>query len=351
MQRRTNMALKNRFEFIILFSAIMCNPNGDPNFNNAPRQDEETGNGIMTDVCIKRWLRNYVAYAYMGKDGMEIVMKDGTSINKHIAEAVFSANKIASAESLPKNSKGKRVNPKPEESARYLCDRYWDMRAFGGVMSTGLNAGQIRGAVQLEMPVSIDPVQVSNLSITRMCYAETSGDLNTIEDYEKEEAGRSSDMKRTMGEKQIVYYGLYALRGTISAAFAEKTGFSEKDLNVLCEALIQMFSHNVSSSKAGMHLETPVILFKHVGTQDETNAEEKAREAKLGCVPAQKLFKLLEVHKKDGVEYPRSTNDYDICFNLSALPDGVEVGFKEMPFEDFVWGEDIRKREYDIEVK
>ena len=306
------MALKNRFEFIILFSAIMCNPNGDPNFNNAPRQDEETGNGIMTDVCIKRWLRNYVAYAYRGKDGMEIVMKDGTSINKHIAEAVFSANKI---------------------------------------VSTGLNAGQIRGAVQIEMPVSIDPVQVSNLSITRMCYAETSGDLNTIEDYEKEEASRSSDMKRTMGEKQIVYYGLYALRGTISAAFAEKTGFSEKDLNVLCEALIQMFSHNVSSSKAGMHLETPVILFKHVGTQDETNVEEKAREAKLGCVPAQKLFKLLEVHKKDGVEYPRSTNDYDICFNLSALPDGVEVGFKEMPFEDFVWGEDIRKREYDIEVK
>ena len=343
-------ALKNRYEFMTVFSATMCNPNGDPDAGNAPRIDSETGIGFVTDVAIKRWIRNYVDYAYAGEKGMDILMTNGASLNKKIAEAVLTVNGATSSDELDKDGK-KPVNKKVSEAAEYMCETYWDCRAFGGVLSTGLNAGQVRGAVQIEMPTSMDPIQISNLSITRMCYADAKDSCKTVEDYAKEEANRPEDKRRTMGEKQIVSFGMYVLRGTISAAFAERVGFTENDLNVFCEALIQMLAHNVSSSKAGMKLEAPVILFKHVGTQDMSNAVQKEREAKLGCVPAQKLFELLTVEKKAEVEYPRSSKDYEMKFELSKLPKGVEVGFKQMPFENFAWGEEIRERDYGIEIE
>lgn len=344
-------SLKNRYELMMVISVMMCNPNGDPDAANAPRWNYDTGIGFITDVAIKRWLRNYVRDAFAGQEGMEILMTKGASLNRKIAEAVFSANEISSTDELEMDKKkNKPINKKVAESSQYMCEKYWDCRAFGGVLSTGLNAGQVRGAVQFEMPTSVDPIQVSDLTITRMCYAEDNN-CKTLAEYEQEEANHSEEGKRTMGDKHVVQFGMYVLRGTISAAFAERVGFTEADLDVLGEAMIQMLSHNVSSSKAGMRVESPLILFKHVGTQHDTNAEQKAKEAKLGCVPAQKLFNLLSVKKKDGIEYPKSPEDYEVKFMLSKLPRGVEVGFKEMPFEDFTWGDAIRERDYGIEVE
>ena len=352
-----NSIVKNRYEFITAFSATMCNPNGNPDMANEPRQDPVTGFGYVTDVAVKRWIRNYVDNAYSDEKGFDILMRQGVNINRRIAESVFAVNEIESTEKLPKGKtsgkeqEGKPVNPHVRESAEHMCSRFWDCRTFGGVMSTGLNAGQIRGAVQIEMAKSVSPVRIEDLTITRMCYVgENDWKRKTIREYEEAEKQEPDDKKRTIGEKKIVYYGLYVLRGTISALFAEKTGFTEKDLRILCEAIIQMIPNNVSSSKAGMSLALPLILFKHVGTQNKNNPVQQMREAKLGCVPAQNLFRLLNITQKQDVEYPGSIDDYDISFNLSGLPGGVEVGFKNLPFEDFKWGEEIRNGDYGIKI-
>lgn len=349
--------IRNRYEFITAFGATLCNPNGDPDMSNAPRQDPNTGYGYVTDVAMKRWLRNYVDDAYEGEDGYEILMRRGTNLNKKIAEAVFAANGVDNVDDLKKDKKkvkdddSKAMHSKVAESAEYMCGKFWDCRTFGGVLSTGLNAGQIRGAVQIEMAKSASPIRVEDLTVTRMCYAKKEDKkLKTIAEYEEAEKNVPDDEKRTMGEKQIVYYGLYVLRGTVSAPFAERTGFTKEDLRVLCEALIQMIPHNASSSKSGMNLELPLILFKHVGTQGPNNQKQNEREARLGCVPAQNLFRLLKIEKKPEVAFPNEIGDYEISFDLSALPRGVEVGFKTLPFEDFVWGDEIRNGNYGIKI-
>ena len=342
--------IKNRYEYVTVLSATMCNPNGDPDMGNAPRTDWETEFGYITDKAIKRWIRNYVQYAYRGEKGMEIFIQNKASLNKKIAEAVLTVNGVESSDQLPQVSK-KPVNRKVEEASDYLCDRYWDCRTFGAVANTGLNAGQITGAVQVDFPLSIEPVQTAQITITRMSYADAKDTCKTVEQYENEERMRPDDKKRTMGNQQLVYFGMYVLRGSISVAHAERVGFTERDLQIFCEGLVQMLAHNVSSSKSGMRLETPVILFKHVGTQPAENVRQNEREARLGCVPVQKLYNLLKIEKKDGVLYPRSSSDYNISFDLSGLPRGVEVGFKEMPFEDFTWGDEIRERDFGIEIK
>ena len=228
------------------------------------------------------------------------------------------------------------------ESAQRLAEKYWDVRAFGGVMSTGRNAGQVRGAVQIAMSTSVDPIGVQDMTITRMCYTDGK-DCATIEEYEKEENERPDDKKRTMGNKRIATYGLYIVKGSISASLAEKVGFTETDLNALNEALLQMYNHDISSSKEGMSVGSPLFLFKHVGTQDDANAEEKAREAKLGCAAAHKLFNLMNVQKMTEIEYPRNYEDYQVSFRFSEMPKGVEVGIKTAPFSEVVWGDDVKK--------
>jgi len=327
--------IKNRYEFMVLLEAKLCNPNGDPDMGNLPRQDPETEQGIITDVAIKRRIRNYVQDAFADRVGMGILMQSGTSINKKIAEAVLEVNEIKSFDKS-------FVNSKVYESAQKLADKYWDVRAFGGVMSTGRNAGQIRGAVQIAMSMSIDAIGVQDMTITRMCYADGK-DFTTMAEYEKEENERPDDKKRTMGTKKIATYGLFVVKGSVSASLAERVGFSEEDLDALCEAILQMYNHDISSSKEGMSVVSPLILFKHVGTQDDANAAEKAREAKLGCASAHKLFGALKIQKKENVEFPRKYEDYNIAFEYSNLPKGIEVGAKSSPFEPVVWREDAKE--------
>ena len=334
MKRRLQMnnTIKNRYEFMLLLEAEMCNPNGDPDAGNLPRQDQESELGYITDVAIKRRCRNYIDDAYGNEPGNAIMYRNGTSINKIIAQACFQANDISKIE-------GKFTNTKVDETKSILLQQYWDIRTFGGVLSTGLNAGQVKGAVQIGISRSIDPIHIEDITVTRMCYTDGK-DFKTLEEYDKEEQSRSDDKKRTMGNKSFITYGLYLVKGTVSAMLAEKTGFTEDDLNKLFEALFQMYEHDISSSKQGMHVIAPIIIFKHTGTQDKANTEQKEKEAKLGCCPAQRLYKTLSVKKKDFVEHPLSLQDYDISLDTTKIPNGVELGLKLNPFEPVFYGND-----------
>ena len=323
----------NRYELMALIEAKMCNPGGGPDMGNLPRQDSDTGHGYITDVALKRRIRNYVDDGYQGVEGKAILMRSGTSINKKIAESVFRVNDL---QKVDKGFKNKKV----PETTKDMLERYWDVRTFGAVLSTGLNAGQVRGAVQIGMALSVDPIEIEDITITRMVYADGK-DFGTLGEYEKEENERPDDKKRTMGSKKFTPYGLYIMKGTISASLAEKTGFTEEDKDLLFEAILQMYNHDVSSSKQGMTVVSPLIVFKHVGTQEPSNAEQNAREAKLGCASAHKLYDLLNVEKKDGVEYPRDISDYNVILRLSDVPDGVEAGIKEAPFSKAVYGDGV----------
>lgn len=339
--------LANRIEFMFLVEANGCNPNGDPDMGNLPRQDEDTELGYITDVALKRRIRNYIDDAYGTEDGMQILMQKGTSLNEKIAESVLVANGL---ECFPENF----VNAKVPETETYMTRKYWDVRTFGGVLSTGRNAGQVRGAVQLAgTNFSIDPIQPKNITVTRMCYADGKN-YSTLEEYKEADSKLADDKKRTRGTKLFIPYGLYLIRGSISACLAQKNGFTEEDLDKLFEAVIQMYNHDISSSKAGMSVVGPLIIFKHVGTQAPENAEQNAKEAMLGCAPAHKLFELLTVHKKEDVLFPRKYEDYKIVLDASSVPNGVEIGFKSYPFETVMWyepGKVSRYNNLDITVK
>ena len=320
--------IKNRYEFMVLVEAVMCNPNGDPDMGNLPRQDMETALGIITDVAIKRRIRNYVQDA---EKGLDILMQSGKNLNRDIAEAVMAAT---GKETL----KGVKKGEKSEQSQNWLCKKYWDVRTFGGVMATGRNAGQIKGAVQVGMATSVDPITVEDMNITRMCITEQ--DFDTLKEFDDYSSKIDEDKKRTMGNKKVVPYGLYVVKGSISASLAEKNGFTEEDLEMLWESILQMYNHDVSSSKTGMSVVSPLIIFKHVGTQHKNNADDKLREAKLGCAPAHLLYNLLSIKKKENIEYPRKYEDYDVSFRAEGVPDGVEVGFKYLPFSEIEWSTD-----------
>ncbi|RHO92009.1 type I-C CRISPR-associated protein Cas7/Csd2 [Clostridium sp. AF37-5AT] len=320
--------VKNTYTFTMLVEAKLANPNGDPDMGNLPRQDLETEIGIITDVAFKRRIRNYIDVAYAGEDGMGILMRNGVSINKEIAKIVLEVN---GEEKFAEPFKNKKV----PESAAAFCKRFWDVRTFGGVLSTGRNAGQITGPVQLGMAESVDPIHIEDMTITRMCYTD-GNDFSTIEDYEREEAEHDEQTKRTMGEKKVVSYGLYVVQGTISPSLAIRTGFSEDDLNKLFEALLQMYEFDNSASKQGMRAASPLIIFKHIGTHPE-NPEHNEKEALLGCMPAHKLYNMLRITKKEGVEYPRKLEDYDIAMQIPETMRGIDIGVKENPFGDIIW--------------
>lgn len=318
--------LENRYEIAALVEARMCNPNGDPDMGNRPRMDFETSRGIITDVAFKSRIRNYVLEAYGDKPNCQILIQTGNSMNRAIAEAALIAN---GTDSLKKGE-----NKKVKESSDYMCEKYWDVRTFGAVLSTGLNAGQVRGAVQVGMSLSVDPIEPTVLSITRKCYTE--GDYSTLAEYDTKDATMPDEKKRTIGNKAYIPYGLYVVKLTVSANLANKVGFSKEDFNILLEALIQMYNNDASSSKMGMSVLTPIVVFKHVGT-NPTNIEQIKKERLLGCAPAYKLFDLLRVERKPGIEVARSYNDYDIKLNLEELPNGVECGIKKAPFADIEW--------------
>ena len=325
--------MNNKYDFTFFVQARNANPNGDPDMGNLPRIDEETMHGFMTDVCIKKNIRNYIENAFAGIEGMDIIIKEATNVNESIAEAALKVNE----EPIKIDKKTKKPkNLKVSETTAELCKRYFDVRTFGGVLSTGLNGGQILGPVQFEFGKSLDPVFIKDITITRNCFTDTKN-LSTLEEYKALSASMSEDEKRTMGRKQFIPYGLYRINGYVSAAAAKKCGFSEKDLKLLFEAILNMYNYSPSSSKSGMSVISPIIIFKHVGRPDNPDTEERTREAVLGCAPAYKLHELIDIKKKEEVEYPRDYTDYDISINLTDLPRGVEVGFKYMPFEDIVW--------------
>ncbi len=320
------MAIKNRYEFMYYVACINANPNGDPDMGNTPRIDPQTMQGFITDVASKRRIRNYIQTAFAGQPGMNIIVQQSTNLNRHIAEA----KRAAGVEDCAKEKEAVYAGRKK------ACELFYDVRAFGAVMSTGPNAGQVRGPVQLTFGKSLDPVLPMDISITRMAVADIIKD-GKVEDYLKKEAETAEDKLRTMGRKQLIPFGLYEIRGFISANLAAETGFDENDLKALFEAILNMYEHDHSASKGEMSVVSPLIIFKHVGT--DTDETQRARQAKLGCAPAHKLFELVHVQKKSDVKIPRSYRDYDAAVDVSRVPAGVEIGFQSNPYGPVCWGE------------
>lgn len=308
------MALQNRYEFMYYVQCINANPNGDPDMGNAPRIDPETMHGYITDVATKRRIRNYVKTAFEGRPGMDIIMQQASNINKFIAQA---HENVASGID-PACAKGK---DKTYAARRWCCDHFFDVRAFGAVLSTGANAGQVRGPVQLTFGRSVDPILAQDISITRMCVADGPKD-GSFEDHQKWESEQPEDKLRTMGRKQFIPFGLYEVRGFISA-------------NLAREAILNMYEHDHSASKGQMSVVSPLILFKHVGT--DTDEAQRARQALLGCAPAHKLFDLVKVQRRPEVAVARDYRDYTAQIDLARLPAGVQAGFKADAFSPIVW--------------
>ena len=278
--------IQNRYDFIYLFDVQDGNPNGDPDAGNLPRIDFETGQGLVTDVCLKRKVRNYVQ-TMMGEDQLnQIFVKEGAVLNNEIKKAYKALD-------LKAKEKGKESDNK-DKARQYMCEHYYDIRTFGAVMSTGDNAGQVRGAVQLTFARSIDPVMTSEHTVTRMAVTDE----------------KDKDKERTMGRKATVPYGLYRAHGFISATLARETTFSEDDLDLLWEALKNMFDLDRSAAR-GLMAARRLIVFKH---KDD-----------LGNAPAHKLFELVKVEAKDPSRPARSFSDYEITVDESNLPKGVEL--------------------------
>ena len=276
--------LKNRIDFVYIFDVQDGNPNGDPDAGNLPRVDAETGMGLVTDVCLKRKVRNYVQTAKGQANGYDIFIKEKAVLNTLIDKA-------------HDDSEVKAAKDKTEAARKFMCKNYYDIRTFGAVMSTGKNAGQVRGAIQLTFARSVDTIATAEHSITRMAVA-----------TEKEAEKQGGD-NRTMGRKATVPYGLYVCHGFISANLAQLTGFSEDDLQLFWDALKNMFDVDRSAAR-GMMSAQKIIVFKH--------------EDVLGNAPANKLFDLVKVEKVcDGA--PRSFSDYTVTIDKDKLPANVTV--------------------------
>lgn len=288
-------AIKNRYEFTILFDVENGNPNGDPDAGNMPRVDPETGYGIVTDVCLKRKIRNCIETICEGKQGYRIYVKEGVPLQRSDKEAYA----YVGAADEKEIKKLKTNDPELDKKIRdFMCQNFFDIRTFGAVMTTfvksALNCGQVRGPVQLGFAHSIDPVVTQEVTITRVA-------ITTEKDAETK--------KTEIGRKYIIPYALYRVDGYISANLARKvTGFSEEDLQYLWQAIINMFEYDRSAARGNMAVRE-LIVFKH--------------DSELGNAPAYKLFDTIHVHKKDGVVAPRSYNDYEVTVDEDKVPEQV----------------------------
>jgi CRISPR-associated protein Csd2 len=277
--------IQNRYDFIMFFDVQDGNPNGDPDAGNLPRIDAETGKGLVTDVCLKRKVRNYVQLRKGQEDKYDIFIKEKAVLNTLISKAHEDESVKKVEKSADKTAAARDV----------MCNRFFDVRTFGAVMSTGDNAGQVRGPIQLTFGRSVDPVVTLEHSITRMAVA-----------TEKEAEAQKGD-NRTMGRKFTVPYGLYRAHGFISANLAEQTGFSDEDLELFWEALQGMFDQDHSAAR-GLMAMRKVVIFKH--------------ESALGNAPAHKLFELVPNPKlKDESIPPRAYTDYEDI----AIPSGDQL--------------------------
>jgi len=295
----TAQPIARRYEFVYLFDITNGNPNGDPDAGNLPRLDPETNRGLVTDVCLKRKIRNFVTLDKDSAPGYAIYMQEKAVLNQQ-------HQKAWEALGIPPDAKEQyKKLPKDEAKAReltaWMCGNFFDVRTFGAVMTTGVNAGQVRGPVQMAFATSIDPVVPLEISITRMAVT-----------TEKEAEAQSGD-NRTMGRKHIIPYGLYRAHGFISAKLAERTGFSEEDLALLWQALINMFEHDRSAARGEMAARK-LIVFEH--------------DSAMGNAPAHVLFDTVKVRSAEGDATdaaPRRFSDYRVEIDAAAVPSGVTV--------------------------
>lgn len=311
MTETNSPAIRNRYDFVLLFDVIQGNPNGDPDAGNQPRIDPETAHGIVSDVSLKRKIRNFVALA-KPDSGFEIYVKEKAILNQQHERAYLGLGlKTARSEAAEaeagdvkddkkrKKEKGKRDSAENVDKAReWMCRNFYDVRTFGAVMSTGVNCGQVRGPVQIAFASSIDPVLTLEHSITRMAV--------TTEKEAEDQSGEN----RTMGRKNTIPYGLYRAHGFVSAPLAAQTGFSEEDLELLWKALEQMFEHDRSAARGEMATRG-LYVFKH--------------DSHLGNAPAHKLFERIVVKRNDTAAPPRSFGDYSVTVSGDGLPAGVEL--------------------------
>lgn len=291
-------AIKNRYEFVILFDVENGNPNGDPDAGNMPRIDPETNLGIVTDVCLKRKIRNYVETVKENESGYRIYIKENVPLNSSDKEACDYCG-------VPSDDKGLKEAKKKdaaidEKIREFMVGNFYDVRTFGAVMTTfvkgALNCGQVRGPVQLGFSRSIDPIIPQEITITRVA-------ITTKEDAENK--------KTEMGRKYIVPYGLYRCEGYISANLARKTtGFSDEDLDILWNAICNMFEYDHSAARGNMAVRE-LIIFKH--------------DTELGNAPAWKLFSAVHVKRKDGVAVAREYSDYNVTIDENAIPEGIQI--------------------------
>jgi CRISPR-associated protein Csd2 len=302
MQERTEMSLDHRYDFVLLFDVKDGNPNGDPDAGNLPRLDAETGHGLVTDVCLKRKVRNFVDITKRNPDdsiepGFDIYVRE-----KGVLERLHRvAYKATGAEDELGDSgrKGRKGSAESVEKARtWMCQNFYDVRTFGAVMSTGVNCGQVRGPVQLTFGRSISPIVSLEHSITRMAVATEA------------EAEKQGGDNRTMGRKFTVPYGLYCAHGFVSAPLSAQTGFALDDLKLLWEALANMFEHDRSAARGEMTTRG-LYVFEH--------------ESKLGNAPADELFARIEAKLRDGVNAPRAFADYTVSVDDKNLPPGVKL--------------------------
>ena len=284
--------IRNRYDFVILFDVENGNPNGDPDAGNMPRVDPETGYGLVTDVCLKRKIRNYVETLKEDAPGYRIYIKDGVPLNRSDNEAIAALGIDGALKAAKKST------PDIDRKLRdWMCQNFFDIRTFGAVMTTfvkgALNCGQVRGPVQLGFARSVDPIVPQEVTITRVA-------ITTEADAEKKGT--------EMGRKHIVPYGLYRAEGFVSANLARKTtGFSDEDLQLLWQAILNMFENDHSAARGKMAVRE-LIIFKH--------------DSELGNAPSYKLFDAVTVARKDGIAVPRSYQDYTVTV-ADTLPEGV----------------------------
>lgn len=287
-QQQNQSVLAKRVEFSLFFEVTNGNPNGDPDAGNMPRIDPETGYGIVTDVCLKRKVRNYIELTRAGQERFHIYVTEGGVLNEQHRKAYRAIR--------PNEADSKELKPKDaEEAARltaWMCDNFYDIRTFGAVMATKVNTGQVRGPVQFTFARSIDPIFSQEVTITRQAVTQ-----------------EGADKDREMGRKHVIPYALYRMDGYISAYLAEKTGFSEEDYLILQEALLNMFEHDHSASRGQMAVRK-LFLFEH--------------SSKLGNAPSHRLFDLVKVKKK--TEGPvRSIHDYAFIVDHEQVPNEVRL--------------------------
>lgn len=308
--------ITKRYDFVLLFDVINGNPNGDPDAGNAPRIDPETGHGLVSDVCVKRKIRDFVALMQRNADGSalpgySIFIQSATNLNVRIAQAHEATGGMP-----PWNDKDKRwvaTVEKVGKAAAWMCQNFFDVRCFGAVMSTGPNAGQVRGPVQVAFSRSIDPIVPLEQSITRMAVADNSVKGKSVgsTEFAKWQGEQPEDTLRTMGRKEIIPYGLYRCHGFVNPHLAAQTGFSQEDLGLLWQALLNMFEQDRSAARGEMATRR-LFVFEH--------------ESALGNAPAHRLFDRVRFERKDKNKPARAFSDYEQldAAALKDLPKGVQ---------------------------